>query len=106
MLDFKELARYPSNLQDTNLQIYLLCDDCEEVRMKKLFIILFLVCSVSANATDLPHSDSQLINAAGVPLFSGGTFVLGNKDLGFRFASSEPPEGIKEWYRKQISGKD
>jgi hypothetical protein len=70
--------------------------------MKKLFIILFIVFSVNAYAAILQPSDSKLIEAAGVPLFSKATFVYGNKDVGFRFASSTPPEEVQKWHRQQL----
>lgn len=70
--------------------------------MKKLFIILSLVLSMSVYAVNLQPSDSKLIDAAGVPLFPGATFVQGNKDVGFRFASSKPPEEVQKWYRQQL----
>jgi hypothetical protein len=73
-----------------------------EAIMKKLLIILSLVFSASAYAASLQLSDSKLIEAAGVPLFSPGTFVQGNKDVGFRFASSVPPEEVQKWYRQQL----
>ena len=71
--------------------------------MKKIFIIMFLVISVNAYAASLQPSDSKLIEAAGVPLFSKADFVYGNKDVGFRFVSSTPPEDIQKWYRQQLS---
>jgi hypothetical protein len=70
--------------------------------MKKMFIILFLVFSVNTYAASLQSSDFKLIEAAGVPLFSKATFVYGNKDVGFRFASSTPPEEVQKWYRQQL----
>ncbi len=70
--------------------------------MKKMFILLFLVFSVNTYAASLQPSDSKLIDAAGVPLFSKATFVYGNKDLGFRFASSTPPEEVQKWYSQQL----
>ena len=70
--------------------------------MKKLFIILSLIVSMSAYAASLQPSDAKLIEAAGVPLFTGATFVNGNKDVGFRFASSTSPEEIQKWYRQQL----
>ncbi len=70
--------------------------------MKKLFIILSLIFSMSAYAASLQPSDFKLIDAAGVPFFSGATFVNGNKDVGFRFASSTSPEEVQKWYRQQL----
>jgi hypothetical protein len=70
--------------------------------MKKLFTILSLVFSMAAYAASLSPSDAKLIESAGVPLFAGATFVQGGKDVGFRFASSTPPEEVREWYRQQL----
>ena len=71
--------------------------------MKKMLIILFLVFSVNSYAASLQPSDVKLIEAAGVPLFSKATFVYGNRDVGFRFASSTLPEEVQQWYRQQLS---
>ena len=58
---------------------------------------------MAAYAASLPPSDSKLIESAGVPLFAGATFVQGGgKDVGFRFASSTPPEEVREWYRQHL----
>ncbi|HEY5683676.1 MAG TPA: hypothetical protein VIR61_08385 [Sulfuricaulis sp.] len=70
--------------------------------MKKIFLILFLVFSVNSFAASLQSADSKLIKAAGIPLFSKATFVYGNKDVGFRFASSASPEEVQKWYRQQL----
>jgi hypothetical protein len=53
-------------------------------------------------AASLEQSDTQLIEAAGVPLFSTATFVTGNKDIGFRFATSTPTADVRQWYREQL----
>lgn len=70
--------------------------------MKKLLAILILVLSANAYAASLQTSDSKLISDRGVPLYSKATFVSGNKDVGFRFASSIPPEEVQNWYRQQL----
>jgi len=57
---------------------------------------------MAAYAASIPPSDAKLIDSAGVPLFSGATFVQGNKGVGFRFASSTPTEEVQEWYRQQL----
>jgi len=74
----------------------------KEIKMKKMFITLIVVFSVNSYAASLQPSDSKLIEAAGVPLFSKATFVYGNKDVGFRFASSTPPGKVQKWYRQQL----
>lgn len=70
--------------------------------MKKLILILFLICSTNSYAASLQPSDNKLIKAAGVPLFSEAIFAYGNKDVGYRFATSTPPEQVREWYRQQL----
>lgn len=70
--------------------------------MKKIFIILFVVFSLNVYAENLKSSDSKLIEAAGVPLYSNSTFAYGNKNVGFRFASSESPEKVQQWYRHKL----
>jgi len=70
--------------------------------VKAMFAMLFLVFSVNAYAAGLEPTDSKLIEAAGVPLFSKAAFVYGNKDVGFRFASSTPPEEVQKWYQQQL----
>ncbi|KPJ97511.1 MAG: hypothetical protein AMJ60_11000 [Desulfobacterales bacterium SG8_35] len=53
-------------------------------------------------AASLPDQDAKLIKSAGIPLYSKADFVYGNSSVGFRFASSEPVETVKTWYRKQL----
>ena len=70
--------------------------------MKKMFIVLFVVFSANSYAASLQPSDLKLIKAAGIPLYSKATFVYGNKSVGFRFASSTPPEEVRKWYRQEL----
>ena len=70
--------------------------------MKAMFAMLFLVFSVNAYAAGLEPTDFKLIETAGIPLFLKAAFVYGNKDVGFRFASSTPPEEVQKWYQQQL----
>jgi hypothetical protein len=70
--------------------------------MKRLVFILILLFSINAFAASLQKSDSKLISDRGVPLYSKASFVNGNKDVGFRFASSISPEEAQKWYRQQL----
>ena len=54
-------------------------------------------------ATSLPDQDEKLIKSAGIPLYSEARFVYGNNSVGYRFASSQPVEAVRAWYRKQLS---
>ena len=63
--------------------------------MKRLFLILILLFSVNTWAASLQTLESRLISDRGVPLYSKATFVYGNKDVGFRFASSIQPEEVQ-----------
>ena len=44
----------------------------------------------------------KLISDRGVPIYSKTTFIYGNKDVGFRFASNIPAEEVQNWYRQQL----
>ena len=70
--------------------------------MKKFLVILILGLSVNIYAACLQTSDSKLIADGGIPVYSKATFVYGNKDVGFRFASSTPSEEVQKWYRQQL----
>ena len=70
--------------------------------MNKLFAVFFIILSVNSYAQSLQPLDSKLIEAAGIPLYSKATFVYGNKDIGFRFATSLLPEEVQEWYRQKM----
>jgi len=74
--------------------------------MKKLLILLCLIAlgSSGAIAAELPAADAALIEKAGVPLYPGATFATGNEDTGFRFATAEAPETVRNWYRKKLAG--
>ena len=70
--------------------------------MNKLFAVFFIILSVNSYAQSLQPLDSKLIEAAGIPLYSKATYVYGNKDSGFRFATSLLPEEVQEWYRQKM----
>jgi len=54
-------------------------------------------------ADSLKDQDEQLIKSAGIPLYTKARFVYGNNSVGYRFASSEPVDKVRTWYRKQLS---
>jgi len=54
-------------------------------------------------ADSLKDQDEQLIKSAGIPLYSKARFVYGNNSVGYRFASSEPVDNVRAWYRKQLA---
>ena len=54
-------------------------------------------------ALSLPDKDEQLIKSAGIPLYSKARFVYGNNSVGYRFASSEPLDNVRAWYKKKLS---
>lgn len=73
--------------------------------MKKMILFLCLVCTATvASATDLPGPDAELINNAGIPLYDKAVFAYGNSSVGFRFATSDSPETVRQWYMEQLSG--
>lgn len=73
--------------------------------MKHLLFALCLLAlgALVAPAADLPAADATLIEAAGIPLYPGATFATGSKDVGFRFATSEPPETVRQWYQEKLA---
>jgi hypothetical protein len=54
-------------------------------------------------SNSLGERDEQLMKSAGIPLYSKARFVYGNNSVGYRFASSEPVDKVRTWYRKQLS---
>ena len=71
--------------------------------MKRLLLILLLLCSTVVSAADLKPADADLIAAAGVPLYSKATFVYGNADVGFRFAAGVSPDEARQWYKEKLA---
>lgn len=71
--------------------------------MKKFAFLFFFMFCASAFAGNLIVNDSDLIKEAGIPIYKNSTFVYGNKDVGFRFASKDSPEKIRQWYRENLS---
>ena len=68
-----------------------------------LFIFAFvLVISTNVYAEDLPASDSKLIKAAGIPIYSEATFINGSQDVGYRFATKTSPDNVRSWYSDQL----
>ena len=72
--------------------------------MKTLMITFFLATTTLAYAEMLPAADSELIEGAGIPIYSDADFVYGNSSVGFRFATSESPETVRNWYLEQLDG--
>ena len=70
---------------------------------KLLFALLCLAAVGTVRAADLPTADAGIIKSAGVPIFDKAVFVIGNKDVGYRFATSEKPEAVRTWYRDKLS---
>jgi len=62
-----------------------------------------LAIGAAPTATSLQDQDEQLIKSAGIPVYSKARFVYGNNSVGYRFASSEPVDNVRAWYRKQLS---
>jgi len=54
-------------------------------------------------ALSLPAQDEKLIKNAGIPLYSKARFVYGNPSVGYRYASNESVETVRNWYKKKLS---
>jgi len=76
----------------------------KKTKLYRIAVILIWVLFISTvvHAADLPAADSKLIKAAGVPIHPGVTFINGNQDVGFRFATSKSPEDVRSWYAEQL----
>lgn len=62
-----------------------------------------LVSGAIPTALSLPAKDEVLIKNAGIPLYSKARFVYGQSSVGYRFASNEPLEKVKTWYKNKLS---
>jgi hypothetical protein len=72
--------------------------------MKKLILILICVLWAGmASAASLSNEETKLLEGAGIPIFPQAVFAYGNSSVGFRFATSEPVENVKTWYKSQLS---
>jgi len=70
--------------------------------MRLLLALFFLLVSVSVSAVEFQSSDSKLLQAAGIPIYPKAVFGNGDKDSGYWFVTSEPPENPRAWYRQQL----
>ena len=70
--------------------------------MKILIATIFLAITAGAFGEILPVEDSALIDGSGIPIHPDATFVYGNSQVGFRFATSESPESVRKWYLEQL----
>jgi len=68
-----------------------------------VFVGLMILLNFVMYGSDLPAKDAKIIEAAGIPIFSGATFAIGNLDTGYRFATSKPPAEVRQWYQKKLS---
>jgi hypothetical protein len=71
--------------------------------MKKLMLVLVLVFCTTARADKFTDIDADIIKAAGIPIYVAAVFAMGNKDVGFRFATADAPDKVKQWYREQLA---
>ncbi len=72
--------------------------------MKILAASLCLFLAAGVNAETMPEAESDLISGAGIPIYPDADFVYGNRELGFRFATSDSPEEVRRWYVEQLGG--
>jgi len=68
-----------------------------------LFVGLLILSNSIMFGTELPAQDAKVIEAAGIPIFPGATFAIGNRDTAYRFATSKPPAEVRQWYQKKLS---
>ncbi len=72
--------------------------------MKWIALVLsFLIAAGAASAADLPPADAGVIKSSGIPVFDGAVFVIGNQDVGYRFATNRPPAEVRQWYRSKLA---
>jgi hypothetical protein len=72
--------------------------------MRSALLALSLLLAVStANAKDLPAADAAAIKAAGIPIYEQAVFLDGGREVGYRFATSQPPAAVKQWYRAKLA---
>jgi len=57
--------------------------------------------SVAVSAA-LPAADGKIIETAGVKRYEGAVYVNGSQDVGYRFATADPVEVVRAWYREQL----
>jgi len=71
---------------------------------RKIFALLgaFILVCLNASAIELPAEDANIIKAAGVSIHPDITFVYGNQDVGYRFATAKSPDEIRQWYRENF----
>lgn len=71
--------------------------------MRRLLIaVLGLFLLQGVIAADLPAPDAGVIRSSGVPVFEKAVFVTGNRDVGYRFATSESTAAVRDWYRGKL----
>ena len=73
---------------------------CEQILIAICFVFILATAS---SAEELSAADKDYIKGVGIPIYSGATFVYGNKSVGYRFATAKSSEDVKAWYEKQLS---
>ena len=71
--------------------------------MRSVRLALLLFVAGIANAKDLPAADAAAIKAAGIPIYEQAVFLDGSREAGYRFATSQPPAAVKQWYRAKLA---
>jgi len=71
--------------------------------MRSVLLALLLLAVSTANAMDLPAADAAAIKAAGIPVYEKAVFVFGSREAGYRFATNQPPDAVRQWYRSKLA---
>ena len=70
-------------------------------RTSLTIMLIFLFCTFPALAADTPAKVKAAMDKAGLKVYPGAVYCTGQIDMGARFATSDSPEKVREWYRKE-----
>ena len=60
-----------------------------------------LMITVPADGAELPGEVKAALDKAQFKVYPGAVYCTGNLQVGVRFATSDAPEKVRAWYRKQ-----
>lgn len=65
--------------------------------------MLLLISGVSLADGDIPATSKAALDKAGVPVYPGAVYCIGDAEVGIRLATNEPEATVRTWYVEQLS---
>ena len=65
---------------------------------------ILLLVGAAGNAAEVPAEVAAAMEAAGVPMYPGAVYCVGDVETGMRIAAGNDPQAVRTWYRDNLQG--